>query len=92
MSFFCEILVILIISSLSQVFYAGLSIYFSRQLVGNYHVEWQALIQELGSFNLNHDYLDILLWRWSTNDIFTVHSLYEWLEFEDFNNYEYQSI
>jgi zinc-binding in reverse transcriptase len=35
---------------------------------------------------------DSILWRWSLKGVFTVHSLYEWLQYEEIFNLDFISI
>lgn len=65
---------------------------FRRRLVGIYLLEWNQLKEKLDNFHLDPSECDILLWRWSAKNTFSVHSLYTWLEFGGVKNLDFQSI
>ena len=69
----------------------GIQIKFSRQLVGVYHREWCALLQQFQHFQLTN-VNDQIVWRWTSHGRFTVHSLYTWLEFGGIPNTSFSSI
>jgi hypothetical protein len=68
-----------------------LLLYFTQKLEQQYLIEWQNLQNELQFFSLNSMLSDTIVWRWSPSGIFSIHSLYEWLEYEKFFNLEYAS-
>ena len=69
-----------------------LQLSFKRQLTGIYLVEWNALQFQFQHFTLSDQLEDKLIWRWSKDDNFTVHSFYKWLEYGGIPNKEYSTI
>ena len=57
-----------------------LNIQLARQLTETYLTEWIALVNRLSLVRLTHT-VDQISWRWTPNGIFTVNSLYKFLEF-----------
>jgi zinc-binding in reverse transcriptase len=69
-----------------------LHLYFKRQLVEILLQEWNAFSSELAIVSLYPSILDINIWRWTVASIFTVHSLYEWLDFGGVISHEFDII
>ena len=69
-----------------------LQLSFKRQLTGVCLEEWHALQCRFQHFTLSDRLEDRLIWRWSKDDNFTVHSFYQWLEYGGIPNKEYNSI
>jgi hypothetical protein len=79
--------------SVAQVFsVTNLALQFRRQLTGVYKTEWQILKSQFLHFTLSQDMVDRLIWRWSSDSNFTVHSFYKWLEYGGVPNKEFQTI
>jgi hypothetical protein len=70
-------------------FEQDLLLYFTQPLEQWYLVEWQNLQNELQFFSLNSMLPDTIVWRWSPLENFSIHYLYEWLEYEDIPKLEY---
>jgi hypothetical protein len=47
---------------------------FRRQLMSNYLLEWNDLYAKLGNFQLQPLQYDIIIWRWHSSGLFSVHS------------------
>jgi zinc-binding in reverse transcriptase len=69
-----------------------LHLYFKRQLVEILLQEWNAFSSELAIVSLYPSTLDINIWRWTVAGIFTVHSLYEWLDFGSVISHEFDIV
>lgn len=70
------------------------SIHFNRQLTGTTLVEWHQLISHCFSppiFTMSTE-PDKILWRWHSSGLFTVHSLYLWLEYGGIKNTTYTTL
>lgn len=65
---------------------------FRRQLIGIYRIEWLFLKQRFLHFTLSPHLEDRLIWRWTNDDNFIVHSFYKLLEYGDIPNTEYQTL
>jgi hypothetical protein len=55
-------------------------------------MECCALQSQLYDITLIHSCSDIMRWRWSSTGIFSVHSFYERLKFDDIPNADYTAI
>jgi hypothetical protein len=69
-----------------------LNIFFRIQLVRVYYEEWCDLQNQIRNVSLPTASDDVMLWRWSSTEKFSVHSLYEWLEFGGTLNTEYSTL
>jgi hypothetical protein len=47
---------------------------------------------EIQHVHLHSSLSDILVWRWSFNGIFSVHSLYTWLDFGGVPNHNFDAL
>jgi zinc-binding in reverse transcriptase len=66
---------------------------FKRQLVGDYLVNWNQLVQHVGSFTIYPLDSDINRWRRHSSSIFfSVHSFYQWLDFGGVINSDYDVV
>lgn len=70
------------------------SIQFTRQLTGTLLEEWHQLISHC--FNppilTVNTHPDRILWRWQSSGFFSVHSLYQWLEYGGIKNTTYTTL
>lgn len=69
---------------------SSLTLSFNKQLTGVLLLEWHQLRQSI-SFTYKVEY-DLITWRWTANGLFTVHSLYKWLEFGGIKNSYFNTI
>ncbi|XP_078149679.1 uncharacterized protein LOC144544998 [Carex rostrata] len=69
---------LLVIEAFSQ---GSLHLSFTRQLTGVLLTDWHTLSSFLHDCTPNPNLADSLLWRWSSQGTFTVHSYYLWLEY-----------
>jgi zinc-binding in reverse transcriptase len=70
-----------------QVFSSDqMQLYFTRQIVELYFKEWSELNAEFQHFVLHSCDNDTLQWRWNSKGRFSVHFLYNWLEYCGFKN------
>jgi zinc-binding in reverse transcriptase len=84
---------LLILISVSSAFDRGvLKFIFTRAFTGVCLIEWQLLNQDIHIFSLNPLSKDPIKWRWSLAGIFTVHTLYDWLQYGLIPNLEFISI
>ena len=68
--------------TVAKVFLNGIiNLIFHRQLAGIYLYEWKELQKKFANLVLDNSKQDQLIWRWASNGIFTVHSLYTWLDY-----------
>lgn len=63
---------------------------FNRQLTGITLTEWYSLRRSITfTYNIGPD---LISWKWTTHCLFTVHSLYKWLEFGGLKNNYFTTI
>lgn len=60
----------------------------NRQLTGIKLKEWHNLVSNFSTSPITPDD-DKVVWRWNSLGLFTVHSLYKWLEYGGIKNYTY---
>lgn len=72
--------------------HSRLSISFRSQLIGVCLKEWNRFHTDLQFISPCPHVKDKLVWRWSCSGIFSVHSSYLWLEFEEILNTECEII
>jgi zinc-binding in reverse transcriptase len=60
-------------------------------MVGIYLMEWDQLVKDLENVVLNST-PNFSIWRWSASGKFSVHSMYEWLDFDGIISNEYDIV
>lgn len=69
----------------------SISIQFTRQLTGVLLTEWHQL-STLSPLLIDNTIPDTIHWRWNTSGLFTVHSLYTWLEYGGIKDKDYTTL
>jgi zinc-binding in reverse transcriptase len=60
-------------------------------MVEIYLIEWDQLVKDLDNIVLSST-PDFPIWRWTTSGKFSVHSMYEWLDFDGIISNEYDIV